>query len=73
MNLNAVKTLWPLLALIAMLGGFYYTTELRLNHLEADVAELREDVGSVGQENAAIQRSLKKLQRKVGSKNPGKR
>ena len=72
MDLNAIKILWPLLALIAMLGGFYYTTELRLNHLEADVAELRGDVRSVGQEYAGIQGSLKKLQRKTGGKKPGK-
>lgn len=39
-----IKTLITLLTIAAILGGFYYTTQDRLNHLEEDVAQLQRQV-----------------------------
>ena len=46
-----VKTLITLLTIAAILGGFYYTTQDRLNHLEEDVAQLQKQVKRVNRVN----------------------
>jgi len=39
-----VKTVITLLGFAAVLGGFYYTTQMRLDSLEKDVAHLSRKV-----------------------------
>jgi hypothetical protein len=39
-----LKTVITLLGIAAMMGGFYYTTEMRLNNLESKVASLTKKV-----------------------------
>jgi hypothetical protein len=39
-----IKTLITLLAFAATMGGFYYTTQDRLSHLEEDVVQLEKQV-----------------------------
>ena len=55
------KTLLTISVIIASLGGFYYTTQLRLDSLEDSVTELRELKGEVN----AVKKELLKLSRKV--------
>ena len=47
MNLEALKSLLPVFAAVAALGGFYYTTQHRLDHLEVQVTELEEKIGKL--------------------------
>jgi hypothetical protein len=46
-----VKTLITLLTIAAILGGYYYTTQDRLNHLEEDVTQLQKQVKRVNRVN----------------------
>ena len=39
-----IKTVITLLGIAAMLGGFYYTTEMRLDSLEGKVATLAKKI-----------------------------
>ncbi len=39
-----IKTLITLLTLAAALGGFYYTTQDRLDHLEENISKLEKKV-----------------------------
>ena len=39
-----IKTVITLLGIAAMLGGFYYTTEMRLESLESKVASLTKKI-----------------------------
>ena len=39
-----IKTVITLLGLAAMMGGFYYTTEMRLESLEGKVASLAKKI-----------------------------
>ena len=55
------KTLLTVSVIVASLGGFYYTTQLRLDSLEDSVTELRELKGEV----SAVKKELLKLSRKV--------
>jgi len=41
--IEQLKTMLPLLAVVAVGAGFYYTTNHRLDHLEAVVESLKED------------------------------
>ena len=42
-----IKTMMSILAATAALGGFYYTTQHRLDLLESDIAGLKEEVAKV--------------------------
>ena len=42
-----IKTMMSILAATAILGGFYYTTQHRLDLLEADIVELEADIVKV--------------------------
>jgi hypothetical protein len=42
-----LKTGISIIAAIAVLGGFYYTTQHRLDHLEGKVADLQEKIANV--------------------------
>ena len=58
------KTLLTVSVIVASLGGFYYTTQLRLDSLEDSVTELRElrgEVNAVKKELLKISRKLRKL------------
>tara|TARA_B100000678_G_C18179855_1_gene490706 strand:+ start:552 stop:701 length:150 start_codon:yes stop_codon:yes gene_type:complete len=39
-----IKTVITLLGIAAMMGGFYYTTEMRLDSLESKVASLAKKI-----------------------------
>ena len=41
--IDQLKTILPLLAVVAVGAGFYYTTNHRLDHLEEVVDSLKED------------------------------
>jgi len=42
-----IKTMMSILAAAAILGGFYYTTQHRLDLLEADIADLETEITKV--------------------------
>ena len=46
-----IKTLITLLTLAATMGGFYYTTQDRLTHLEEDVVKLEKQVKRLMRQN----------------------
>ena len=56
-----IKTLITILTIAATLGGFYYSTQLRLDHLEESVIALEKQV-----------KQVKRLNRKKPAKNRGK-
>ena len=39
-----IKTLITLLAIAATLGGFYYTTQARLDNLEQEVTQVKKQI-----------------------------
>ena len=39
-----IKTMISILAAAAILGGFYYTTQLRLDNVEVEIEELKADI-----------------------------
>tara|TARA_B100000287_G_C20626094_1_gene777895 strand:+ start:616 stop:777 length:162 start_codon:yes stop_codon:yes gene_type:complete len=39
-----LKTLITIVTFAAMMGGFYYTTQIRLNDLENDISKLQKQV-----------------------------
>ena len=46
-----IKTLITLLTCASVLGGFYYTTQDRLNHLEENVVQLQKQVKKIARKN----------------------
>ena len=45
MNLKLdIKTLIALLAIAATLGGFYYTTQVRLDNIEQEMSQIQKQV-----------------------------
>ena len=41
MDINIdIKTLIAIIAAVGVLGGFYYTTQLRLDHLESEIERI---------------------------------
>ena len=52
-----IKTLMTIVTFAATMGGFYYSTQLRLDHLEGNVASVEKQV-----------KQLKKQSRKVRGK-----
>ena len=46
-----IKTLITLLTFAAAMGGFYYTTQDRLNHLEENVVQLERQVKRLMRQN----------------------
>ena len=49
-----IKTLITIVTFAATMGGFYYSTQLRLNHLEENVA--------------SVEKQIKQLKRQVNKK-----
>ena len=56
-----IKILLTLAAIIAGLGGFYYTTQLRLDHLEDSVSEC----SGIQKQVVQLQKRIKRLENKV--------
>ena len=46
-----IKTLITLLTIAATLGGFYYTTQSRLDLLETEVTHLKKQVKRIARQN----------------------
>jgi hypothetical protein len=42
-----VKTLITLLTIAATLGGFYYTTQIRLDTLEQEIAQVKKQIKKI--------------------------
>mgnify|MGYP003114537394 CR=1 FL=1 len=47
-----IKTLITLLTIAATLGGFYYTTQTRLDSLESEVSQLQKQVKRLARKQA---------------------
>ena len=47
-----IKTLITIISFAAMMGGFYYTTQSRLNSLETEVTKLQKQVKRVIRRNS---------------------
>jgi len=62
MNLKLdVKLLLTLLLIVSTLGGFYYTTQLRLDLLEKTIGEQQEVVSEVN----ALKKQVVRLHKKI--------
>jgi len=62
MNLKLdVKLLLTLLIIVSTLGGFYYTTQLRLDLLEKTIGEQQEVVSEVN----ALKKQVVRLHKKI--------
>ena len=46
-----LKTLITIVTFAAMMGGFYYTTQIRLNDLENDISKLQKQVKRIARKN----------------------
>jgi|TARA_R110000782_G_scaffold165967_1_gene257943 hypothetical protein len=46
-----IKTLITLLTMAAVLGGFYYTTQIRLDNLEEEVMQIQKQVKRIARKN----------------------
>jgi len=57
-----IKTLLVLTGIAITFGGFYYGTQLRLDHLEAAVQAVEE-------ENSNLQKHVHRLAKKVNKRN----
>tara|TARA_R100000664_G_C2726539_1_gene118346 strand:+ start:219 stop:428 length:210 start_codon:yes stop_codon:yes gene_type:complete len=60
-----IKGLMPLLAVVAALGGFYYTTQHRLDHLEGEVEALSDTVSELNDNMDQVGRQVSKIERKM--------
>ena len=60
-----LKTLIPLLTLVAVGAGFYYTTNHRLDHLEDVVSKLKEEVSEIKTTNTHLIRDNNNLKEDV--------
>jgi hypothetical protein len=59
-----IKGLLPLFAIVAALGGFYYTTQHRLDHLEGEMEDLTASVIQLADNVDQISRQVNKIERK---------
>jgi hypothetical protein len=46
-----IKTLITLLTIAATLGGFYYTTQIRLDSLEQEISQVKKQVKRLARKN----------------------
>ena len=46
-----IKTLITLLTIAATLGGFYYTTQVRLDNLEEEVLQVKKQIKRIARKN----------------------
>ena len=61
-----LKTLLPLLTLVAVGAGFYYTTNHRLDHLEDVVSKLKDQVSQIEKSNHLLKIDLDKSREEIG-------
>tara|TARA_Y100001938_G_C7901968_1_gene335134 strand:- start:14 stop:262 length:249 start_codon:yes stop_codon:yes gene_type:complete len=61
-----LKTLLPLLTLVAVGAGFYYTTNHRLDHLEEVVGKLKDQVSQIEKSNHLLKIDLDKSREEIG-------
>ena len=61
-----LKTLLPLLTLVAVGAGFYYTTNHRLDHLEEVVSKLKDQVNQIEKSNHLLKIDLDKSREEIG-------
>jgi len=59
------KSLLPILSITALLGGFYYTTQLRLGNLEEKVGSQQEEIRRLNSKVDSANSSLRKLNRQL--------
>lgn len=61
-----IKVLITLLAIVAGLGGFYYTTQLRLDRLEASIEQKQgnEEIQALKHQVKALRKRVKRLENK---------
>ena len=72
MKLDDLKILRPLLTVIVVLSGFYYTTQMRLEQLETNVARLEADIVELRDGNVELGKSISRLQKKTHNHSRGK-
>jgi len=59
-----IKGLLPVLAAVAAIVGFYYTTEHRLTRLEDDLSEMRERVTELQGEVSTVRSDINKVEKR---------
>jgi hypothetical protein len=57
--IDQLKSLLPILAIVALLGGFYYTTQYRLQSLEAKVDEIGNKIQQMSRRLTQIKKQIK--------------
>ena len=65
---ESVKSLLPLLALVAVLGGFYYTTQHRLGELETKMEGLAIEISGLNDTLEDVLASVERLSKKANKK-----
>ena len=63
--IDQLKTILPLLAVVAVGAGFYYTTNHRLDHLEGVVSSLKADNDKLQQVSGKLEEANSKLKADV--------
>ena len=63
-----LKTLVMILTIACALGGFYYSTNLRLDSAEADIRDLETQIIDMRVWNKEVDKKIKHLQRKINRK-----
>jgi hypothetical protein len=63
-----VKTLILIVGIACTLGGFYYTTNLRLNLLEEENKALQSKISDVHSETVRLDNRLNRLKKRIGKK-----
>jgi len=59
--IEQLKLILPLLAVVAVGAGFYYTTNHRLDHLEGVVSSLKDDNDKLQQISSKLEEANSKL------------
>ena len=59
-----IKALIPILSIVALLGGFYYTTQLRLDTLEEKVSTLSKSEQDLSKRVGALEKRVNRLSKK---------
>ena len=59
-----IKALVPILSIVALLGGFYYTTQLRLDTLEEKVSAFSKSEQDLNKRVGALEKRVNRLSKK---------
>ena len=60
-----IKTIITLVTFAATMGGFYYSTQLRLDQLESDMDSMVSELDAVKSDNAKTLKKVKNLRKSV--------